>query len=197
MAVLIEAISVVIRRDAIEQSVPGGWTEFFRVVPNSTLCTDGELARVGFMSPDTVGDFIHELEQLGLSFLEEGSCIDITVVDQQKGPTTTCEWLEFGRLPCDGGEVSACCCQCRSKNRPLCWHKNQPVAVDMRRSPIGDLLIFGVNPGSAFLLRPTLRQSVGLAVHFQNVDVVGQMVEERAGQTFLAEGGGPLVERQV
>lgn len=108
MAVLIEAISVVIRRDAIERSVPEGWTGFLKVVPNSTLCTDGELARVGFMSPDTVGEFIHELEQLNLRFLEEGSFVDIAVVDQQKGPTTTCEWLEFGRLPVDGGEVSAC-----------------------------------------------------------------------------------------
>ena len=40
-------------------------------------------------------------------------------------------------------------------------------------------------------------QAVGFAVHFQDVDVVGQAVEERAGETFLAERGGPLVERQV
>jgi hypothetical protein len=67
----------------------------------------------------------------------------------------------------------------------------------MRRAPIGALLIFGVDPGSAFSLRSALCEAVGLAVHFQNVDVVGQSVEERAGQPFLAERGGPLVERQV
>ena len=67
----------------------------------------------------------------------------------------------------------------------------------MRRAPIGALVLFGFYPGSAFSLRSALRQSVGLAIHFQNVDVVGQTVEERAGQTFLAECGGPLVERQV
>ena len=67
----------------------------------------------------------------------------------------------------------------------------------MRRAPIGALVLFGLDPGSAFSLRSALRQSVGLAIHFQNVDVVSQAVEERAGQTFLAERGGPLVERQV
>ena len=67
----------------------------------------------------------------------------------------------------------------------------------MRRPRIGGLLIFGRDPGSSFSLRSALRQSVGLAVHFQNVDVVIQTVEERAGQTFLAERGGPLLERQV
>ena len=54
----------------------------------------------------------------------------------------------------------------------------------MRRAPIGALLIFNLIPWSAFLLRSALRQAVGLAVHFQVVDVVGQTVEERAGQTF-------------
>ena len=29
------------------------------------------------------------------------------------------------------------------------------------------------------------------------MDVVGQAVEERAGEAFLAEGSDPLVERQV
>ena len=25
-------------------------------------------------------------------------CVDLVVVDQQRGPTMKCEWLEFGRL---------------------------------------------------------------------------------------------------
>lgn len=50
---------------------------------------------------------------------------------------------------------------------------------------------------SAFSLRSTLRETVGLSVHFENVDVVGQTVEERTGEALIAECGGPLVERQV
>ena len=38
-----------------------------------------------------------------------------------------------------------------------------------------------------------MREAVGLAVHFQDMDVVGQAVEERAGEAFLAECGGPFV----
>lgn len=54
MAVLIEAISVVVRKDAIEKRFPGGWDSFLDEIPNNTLCTDGELVRVGFMSPQDV-----------------------------------------------------------------------------------------------------------------------------------------------
>ena len=40
-------------------------------------------------------------------------------------------------------------------------------------------------------------EAEGLAVQFQDIDVVGQAVEERASEAFLAECGGPFVERQV
>ena len=46
MAVLVEAISVIVQRDAIEKRFHGGWREFENAVPNSTLCADDELARV-------------------------------------------------------------------------------------------------------------------------------------------------------
>jgi len=36
---------------------------------------------------------------------------------------------------------------------------------------------------------------LGLAVQFQDMDVVSLAVEKRTGQSFLAERGGPLVER--
>jgi hypothetical protein len=54
MAVLVEAISVVVRRDAIDRSYEGGWVAFVSSVPNATLCTDDQLARVGFMDPKAV-----------------------------------------------------------------------------------------------------------------------------------------------
>jgi hypothetical protein len=46
MAALREGISVIVRRDAIDQDFDGDWPAFAALVPNSTLCTDGELARV-------------------------------------------------------------------------------------------------------------------------------------------------------
>ena len=34
-------------------------------------------------------------------------------------------------------------------------------------------------------------EAVALAVHFQDVDVVGEAVQQRAGEPFRAEGLGP------
>lgn len=105
MAVLIEAISVVIRADAILTKFPGGWDGFKRIVPNQTLCADNELVRVGFMTPDDVKSFVRKLQASRLEFLQDGKAIDIAVVDQMRGPTAQCDWLEFGHASLsDAGE---------------------------------------------------------------------------------------------
>ena len=62
MAVLCEAISVVVRRDSIDIYFKGGWVKFQENVPNSTICSDGELVRIGFMDPDSVQKYIEFLE---------------------------------------------------------------------------------------------------------------------------------------
>ena len=93
MAVLVEAISVIVRRDAINRSYDGGWAGFLSHVPNNTLCADHELARVGFTDPKTVEHFINDLRRHGPVFLSNGKSIDIAVLDQQRGPTEPCDWL--------------------------------------------------------------------------------------------------------
>ncbi len=65
MAVLVEAISVIVRRDAVNLRFSGGWREFLAIVPNSTLCSDEDLARVGFMSPLDIEAFVAFLERGG------------------------------------------------------------------------------------------------------------------------------------
>jgi hypothetical protein len=42
-----------------------------------------------------------------------------------------------------------------------------------------------------------LFESIAVAVHFEAVDVVGQPIEQRAGQPLGPEHAGPLVERQI
>ena len=125
MAVLCEVISVVTRRDSIDAFYKGGWDAFQTDVPNATMCTDGELVRVGFMSPDAVGIYIKKLEANGLQFQLKEELLepsgssravsDIVVIDQLQGPTTPCEWVEFGKYPFSKkgeeapiGEVSMC-----------------------------------------------------------------------------------------
>lgn len=110
MAVLVEAISVIVRRDSIDKRFHGGWREFENVVPSSTLCSDDELARAGFMSPPDVEAFVRLLEKGGLTFVRNGQAVDIAVVDQMRGPTMPAEWLEFAHLSLGetGNRVAAC-----------------------------------------------------------------------------------------
>jgi hypothetical protein len=108
LAVLVEAISVIVRVEAIENSYSGRFERFRDMVPNETLACDSELARVGFMSPDDVAQYVGQLENNGLSFLQVGKPIDIAVVDQQQGPSVRCDWLEFGHVQSDGNRIAAC-----------------------------------------------------------------------------------------
>lgn len=98
MAVLIEGLSVVILADAIKVRYPGGWEAFAADTPNATLCWDGELARVGFMTPWDTKAFVESLQSLGLIYLDGGLARDMLVVDQLQGPATPCEKIECGYL---------------------------------------------------------------------------------------------------
>ena len=40
-------------------------------------------------------------------------------------------------------------------------------------------------------------EAIALAVHFQDVDMMGQAVEKRASEAFGSEGAGPFIERQI
>jgi hypothetical protein len=109
MAVLAEAISVIVRRDSIEAKYIGGWMAFTNSVPNSTMCTDGEIVRVGFMAPQDVKAFVKHLEAQGLQFISGSNAVDIAVADQRDGLSSDCDWLEFGVLQLDEERaVSAC-----------------------------------------------------------------------------------------
>jgi hypothetical protein len=111
MAVLIEAISVVIRAEALLRTFPGGWEGFKSRVPNQTLCADNEIVRVGFMSPQDVESFVKLLTRSGLTYLKDGQAIDVAVADQIHGLAAPCSWLEFGHVNLGGDpkqHVAAC-----------------------------------------------------------------------------------------
>ena len=102
MAVLCEALSVIIRRKSIDRFFSGGEQAFIDLVPNDTLCTDGELVRVGFMAPDDVKEFVDELERYGLLLHSDNEReTDVVVVDQLSGLLASCNWLECYRMRID------------------------------------------------------------------------------------------------
>jgi hypothetical protein len=111
MAVLVEGISVIIKRKKIEEKFSGGWEAFVRDVPNSTLCADDELARVGFMSPEDVEAYVKHLEKQGFHYLMQGRPVDLVVGDQLHGPAAPCDWAQFGHVTLDrdsSRRVAAC-----------------------------------------------------------------------------------------
>ena len=108
MAVLAEAISVFVRVSDIHTKYPGGWEGFRLDISNQTLCSDNEIARVGFMTPSDLQEYVRRLEMVGFKYLDNGTAIDLVVVDQMGGPTTRCDWIEFGKIEIDGHQVAAC-----------------------------------------------------------------------------------------
>jgi hypothetical protein len=94
MSVVVQFVSVVVRRAAVERGYPGGISQFERDVPNRTFCADRHLVRVGFMSSTDADDFIGQLAINGLQSCPNGKG-DICVVDHLSGPETVCPWLRF------------------------------------------------------------------------------------------------------
>lgn len=113
MAILIEGVCVVVRRPAIDLRFPGGWPGFVETAPEGALCADRDLARLSFMDPKDMADFIRSLEALGFAFMEDGEAVDLVVVDQTKGIAGLCDWAEFG-LVALGGDPSKRVAACRS-----------------------------------------------------------------------------------
>lgn len=97
MSVLIEAISVVVSRSAVDRAYPGGIHALARVAPRETFCTDGYLVRIGFYAPEDAAYFAAMLEASGLRAEAAGAAADFVVVDQNLGPAKPCLWLETGR----------------------------------------------------------------------------------------------------
>jgi serine/threonine protein kinase len=105
MAVLVEAFSVIVRVSTISDRYPGGMAAYRGNCPNRSFCMDGHLTRVGFMSPADVQTYVGQLELLKIVFIRDGAAIDVVVVDQNNGPTSACDWVDFTHTS-DG---IACC----------------------------------------------------------------------------------------
>jgi hypothetical protein len=107
MAVLVEGISVIVRKDSISKKMQGGEAAFRKMIPHGNVCDDDELERVGFTTPQETKEFVGKLTDAGLTFFENEKCVDIVVCDQQRGPTISCDWIEFGHLPFESGKIAA------------------------------------------------------------------------------------------
>jgi hypothetical protein len=105
MAVLVEGISAIVRVQAVHERFPGGWEAFVSKIPNQTVCSDNELARIGFMTPEDCKAFVDYLESVGIVFQRNGQAQDIVVADQMRGFTVPCEWAGFGHVELQPGQI--------------------------------------------------------------------------------------------
>jgi tetratricopeptide (TPR) repeat protein len=107
MAVLVEGISVIARRDRLDELFPGGSEQYIADCPNATACADNYLVRIGFMGPDGVRGLVRRLESLGFVHLDaEGNAQDLVVVDQLRGSMSKCDWIEYGQVEIGGNRVA-------------------------------------------------------------------------------------------
>jgi hypothetical protein len=111
MAVLIEAISVVIRRETVVEKYPGGVDQYIQDCPNGSLCMDEDIVQVGFMLTVDALDFIGSLERLGFRFISDDEFDEIAIVDQLDGITYPCDWLEYLKVVVFEGDVRVSVCQ--------------------------------------------------------------------------------------
>lgn len=141
MAVLVEAISVIVRADRLLEAFDGGWEAFKAIVPNDTLCADGELARVGFLAPDAVEHFCQVLEREGLVLFRDGQAADVVIADQQRGFTLPCDWAEIGTINWQGdpAKKTPCCRLMGSEVRQIItpdgWDWENSLLSDFRFVP--------------------------------------------------------------
>lgn len=141
MAVLVEATSVILQVGTIRERYAGGWVAFADRAPNSTLCSDNELARVGFMTPADCQTFIDYLNRTGLIFLRDGESIDIAVADQMRGFTARCGWADFGKIELKPGQTVSAAqlpgTQCRQVFCPEGWKYEGSLSAQFGFVPTG------------------------------------------------------------
>lgn len=95
MSILIEALAVVLRVDAIVAHVPGGVPAFAESLPPGTVCSDGELACVSFLDRGHVQRFADDLVRAGFAPCRGGKAIDFVLVDAAQGLLAPCDWAQF------------------------------------------------------------------------------------------------------
>jgi hypothetical protein len=111
MAVLVEALSVVVPRKVLDCSYPGGTEGYLAAAAappfaSRFVCADDRLTSVSFWDPEAAAVLIGHLGEHGLVFVDEDACVELACVDQRFGPTMPCDWLEW---------------ECHADGFTMCW----------------------------------------------------------------------------
>jgi hypothetical protein len=106
MSVLVEALSVVIRRTTLDDYYPGGTDSYIQLADSEAsaarlACIDEELTSVSFLRPSDAHQWIDYLADHNIVHLDGDQSLEIVCIDQHFGPTKPCDWIEW-RIHPDG-----------------------------------------------------------------------------------------------
>lgn len=133
MAVLVEALSVIVQNRTIEEKYAGGMAAYRADCPNGSFCNDEYLSCVLFTMPFDVGQFVQPLMKRGFRFVEDGQAQEIVVVDQHDGPTAPCRWLKVGDHP-DGFRYAALASDLGDRvAKPQGWTLERSLTIEGRK----------------------------------------------------------------
>lgn len=99
VAVLIEELNVIVRVSTLARKYRGGLRQYRRDFLGFGFCCDGLITRVGAGSGSDLDVLTDSLREKGLVLATEFGYADIAVVDEFRGLTVGCFWLETGRGP--------------------------------------------------------------------------------------------------
>lgn len=209
MAVLIEAVSVVVRRAAAEARYAGGMQAFARSIPNRATCADRHLLCVGFMATRDAEAYVESLEAGGLRCRRgvepaaDDEAVDVAVVSQRRGPWIALSWLKYATVENDGRKLDVCWLAGEAPGDvavPNGWVYEKSLSADgpgfMPDSAVGDRLRFLRHEGNVdvyldlqtdqelYTARPTIAGDTPGALNTQ--------LNEFFQEALAIEGEGPV-----
>jgi hypothetical protein len=100
MSVLVEALSLVVPRKVLDVSYPGGTDAFLEKLLDPSFscrftCADDDLVSVSFFATVDAQVAFAELTSAGIVAIDDGKFYEIAYLEQGKGPTIPCDWLEW------------------------------------------------------------------------------------------------------
>jgi hypothetical protein len=104
MSILIESLTVVVRRVTLDATWPGGTDAYLAAALSGDsrallACADDKLTAVSFARPESSDTLLDRLDDLGIVYVDDRRCVDIVCIDHAAGPLTRCDWIEWRRHP--------------------------------------------------------------------------------------------------
>ena len=95
MAVVVEGFSVIVRKEALQRSFPGGLDAYLRQLPAGIYCSDEHFCCAAFMAQDDAMAHARVLVSAGLQGPLDGSSPELAIVSTAAGHHVRCNWLEL------------------------------------------------------------------------------------------------------